>query len=336
MGYSYQSIGVVRSGADRATLVRRTYALVFASVCVTVLGTWFGLGQPEMMAAVIQHPWITMLCTFAPLFLAMRARTAFPQNVVLVGLFSFVMGLTMAPVIYMMERTNPGVTGNAAILTLSTFGVLTGYAFVSRRDFSAWGSFFTIGLWVLIATSLLPGAADALATKPNVRVLLTGNLDHDTGVQLEYRSVNGGLLVQDRDQGRVRVADLRCVTQRQPTEAELRDLSFAWRVCKYVKSNAIVFAQNEATIGVGAGQMSRVYSTRIAAIKAVDAGLEVKGSVVASDAFFPFRDGVDAAASHGITALIQPGGSMRDDDVIAAANEHGLAMLFTGMRHFRH
>ncbi len=189
---------------------------------------------------------------------------------------------------------------------------------------------------VLIATRLLPGAADALATKPNVRVLLTGDLDHDNGVQLEYRSVNGGLLVQDRDQGMVRVADLRCVTQRQPTEAELRDLSFAWRVCKYVKSNAIVFAQNEATIGVGAGQMSRVYSTRIAAIKAVDAGLEVKGSVVASDAFFPFRDGVDAAASHGVTALIQPGGSMRDDDVIAAANEHGLAMLFTGMRHFRH
>lgn len=155
MGFSYQSVGVVRTGADRATLVRRTYALVFASVCVTVLGTWFGLGQPQMMAAVIQHPWITMLCTFAPLFLAMRARTAFPQNVVLVGLFAFVMGLTMAPVIYMMERTNPGVTGNAAILTLSTFGVLTGYAFVSRRDFSAWGSFFTIGLWVLIATSLL-------------------------------------------------------------------------------------------------------------------------------------------------------------------------------------
>jgi len=102
MGYSYQSVGVVRTGADRATLVRRTYALVFASVCVTVLGTWFGLGQPQMMAAVIQHPWITMLCTFAPLFLAMRARTAFPQNVVLVGLFAFVMGLTMAPVIYMM------------------------------------------------------------------------------------------------------------------------------------------------------------------------------------------------------------------------------------------
>jgi modulator of FtsH protease len=155
MGYSYQNIGVVRSGADRATLVRRTYSLVFASVCVTVLGAWFGLGQPQMMQAVAQHPWITMLCTFAPLFLAMRARTAFPQNIVLVGLFAFVMGLSMSPLIYVLERTNPGVTGNAAALTLSTFGVLTGYAFVSKRDFSAWGSFFTIGLWVLIATSLL-------------------------------------------------------------------------------------------------------------------------------------------------------------------------------------
>jgi phosphoribosylaminoimidazolecarboxamide formyltransferase/IMP cyclohydrolase len=189
---------------------------------------------------------------------------------------------------------------------------------------------------VLIATSLLPGAAAALATKPNVRVLLTGELTRDAGVQLEYRSIHGGLLVQDADQGMVRTADLRCVTARQPTEAELRDLGFAWRVCKYVKSNAIIFAHNEATIGVGAGQMSRVYSTRIAAIKAEDAGLSVKGAVVASDAFFPFRDGVDVAASHGVTALIQPGGSMRDEEVIAAANEHGLSMLFTGMRHFRH
>jgi phosphoribosylaminoimidazolecarboxamide formyltransferase/IMP cyclohydrolase len=134
----------------------------------------------------------------------------------------------------------------------------------------------------------------------------------------------------------VQAADLRCASARQPTATELRDLLFAWRVCKFVKSNAIVFARGESTVGVGAGQMSRVYSTRIAAIKAADAGIEVKGSVVASDAFFPFRDGVDVAASHGVTALIQPGGSLRDDEVIAAANEHGLAMLFTGMRHFRH
>jgi len=189
---------------------------------------------------------------------------------------------------------------------------------------------------VLIVPALLPGAAEALATKPNVRVLVTGELGSAPPARLEYRSVNGGLLVQDADTGMVKTTDLRCVSARQPTTTELRDLLFAWRVCKYVKSNAIVFAHGESTVGVGAGQMSRVYSTRIAAIKAADAGIEVKGSVVASDAFFPFRDGIDVAASHGVTALIQPGGSMRDDEVIAAANEHGLAMLFTSMRHFRH
>jgi phosphoribosylaminoimidazolecarboxamide formyltransferase/IMP cyclohydrolase len=189
---------------------------------------------------------------------------------------------------------------------------------------------------VLVATALLPGAAEALATKPNVRVLLTGELARGPGVTLEYRSVGGGLLVQDLDLGSVDIGDMRCVTARQPVTQELRDLAFAWRVCKFVKSNAIVFASGEATVGVGAGQMSRVYSSRIAAIKAADAGLAVKGSVMASDAFFPFRDGIDVAASHGVTAVVQPGGSMRDDEVIAAANEHGLAMLFTGMRHFRH
>ena len=189
---------------------------------------------------------------------------------------------------------------------------------------------------VLVATALLPGAAEALATKPNVRVLLTGELAREPGSALEFRSVGGGLLVQDQDLGMVALGDMRCVTTRQPTPQERRDLAFAWRVCKYVKSNAIVFASGEATVGVGAGQMSRVYSSRIAAIKAADAGLAVKGGVMASDAFFPFRDGIDVAASHGVTAVVQPGGSMRDDEVIAAANEHGLAMLFTGMRHFRH
>jgi phosphoribosylaminoimidazolecarboxamide formyltransferase/IMP cyclohydrolase len=189
---------------------------------------------------------------------------------------------------------------------------------------------------VLVAPTLGAGAAQALATKPNVRVLLTGPLERDGAPQLEYRSVGGGMLVQDADFGMVSTAELRCVTTRQPTPAELADLTFAWRVCKYVKSNAIIFAHDLATVGVGAGQMSRVYSTRIAAIKAADAGLTVKGAVLASDAFFPFRDGIEVAASQGITAMIQPGGSMRDDDVIAAANEHGLAMLFTGMRHFRH
>lgn len=126
------------------------------------------------------------------------------------------------------------------------------------------------------------------------------------------------------------------MTARAPSEQETRDLCFAWQVAKYVKSNAIVYARDEQTIGVGAGQMSRVYSARIAGIKAADEGLQVAGSVMASDAFFPFRDGIDAAAEAGITAVIQPGGSMRDDEVIAAANEHDIAMLFTGMRHFRH
>ncbi len=189
---------------------------------------------------------------------------------------------------------------------------------------------------VLVVPELLAGAAEALATKPNVRVLLTGPLGAAARAERELRSVGGGVLVQDRDTGRVDVAQLQCVTRRAPDAQELRDLAFAWRVCKFVKSNAIVFAQGEATIGVGAGQMSRVYSSRIGAIKAEDAGLTVRGAVMASDAFFPFRDGVEVAASHGVTAVIQPGGSLRDAEVIAAADEAGIAMLFTGMRHFRH
>ena len=148
--------------------------------------------------------------------------------------------------------------------------------------------------------------------------------------------MTGGLLVQDRDVGTIHAGELRVVTKRSPTEQELRDLLFAWRVAKFVKSNAIVYALQGQTVGVGAGQMSRVYSARIAGIKAADEGLEVQGSVMASDAFFPFRDGIDAAFEAGITAVIQPGGSMRDDEVIAAADEHGMAMVFTGMRHFRH
>ena len=189
---------------------------------------------------------------------------------------------------------------------------------------------------VLVVPELLPGAAEALATKPNLRVLVTGTLQAAPTTERELRSVGGGVLVQDRDAGRVEVQAMQCVTTRQPTPDERRDLAFAWRVCKFVKSNAIVFARDEATVGVGAGQMSRVYSSRIGAIKAEDAGLTVRGAVMASDAFFPFRDGVDVAAGQGVTAVIQPGGSKRDAEVIAAANEHGLAMLFTGMRHFRH
>ena len=186
---------------------------------------------------------------------------------------------------------------------------------------------------------LAPQANDeALALckrKENVRLLLTGTLD-ESNTRYDLRGVNGGLLVQTRDLGMVDVADLKVVTERQPTAEELRDLQFAWKVCKFVKSNAIVFAHDNMTIGVGAGQMSRVYSTRIAAIKARDENLTVSGCVMASDAFFPFRDGLDVAAEFGIKAVIQPGGSMRDAEVIAAANEHGIAMILTGMRHFRH
>jgi phosphoribosylaminoimidazolecarboxamide formyltransferase/IMP cyclohydrolase len=189
---------------------------------------------------------------------------------------------------------------------------------------------------VIAAPSYAPEALTALATKANVRVLELGDLAADTGSELEVKSVTGGLLVQDRDEGRITEQDLRVVSKRAPTPSELADLLFAWRVAKFVKSNAIVFARDSATVGVGAGQMSRVYSTRIAAIKAEDEKLQVRGAVMASDAFFPFRDGIDTAAGYGISAVIHPGGSMRDAEVIAAADEHGLAMVYTGMRHFRH
>jgi phosphoribosylaminoimidazolecarboxamide formyltransferase/IMP cyclohydrolase len=148
--------------------------------------------------------------------------------------------------------------------------------------------------------------------------------------------VTGGLLVQERDSGRVEKGDLRVVTRRSPSDTEMDDLLFAWRTVKFVKSNAIVYCKDLQTVGIGAGQMSRVYSARIAALKALDAGLSVHGSVMASDAFFPFRDSIDSAAEAGVAAVIQPGGSVRDDEVIAAADEHGLAMVFTAMRHFRH
>lgn len=188
---------------------------------------------------------------------------------------------------------------------------------------------------VIVAPSIADGAREVLGGKPNVRVLETGG-PADMAGALDFRKVAGGLLVQTADAGMVGEDDLRIVTKRTPDAAQIRDLKFAWRVAKFVKSNAIVFCRDGRTLGVGAGQMSRVYSTRIAAIKAADEGLDLAGSVLASDAFFPFRDGVDAAIEHGIAAIIQPGGSMRDDEVIAAADEHGVAMVFTGMRHFRH
>ncbi len=189
---------------------------------------------------------------------------------------------------------------------------------------------------VIIAPAIADAALPVLAAKKNVRVLNCGMWNKERAASWDYKRVNGGLLVQDRDNGMISRPGLKVVTQREPSADEMRDLLFAWKVAKYVKSNAIVYAKNNMTIGVGAGQMSRVYSARIAAIKAADANLEVKESVMASDAFFPFRDGLDSAAAVGISAVIQPGGSLRDEEVIQAANERGVAMVFTGMRHFRH
>jgi len=188
---------------------------------------------------------------------------------------------------------------------------------------------------VIVVPDIDEAAAAVLVEKKNVRVLRIGDLGESVG-GFDFKKVSGGLLVQDSDMGRITADALKVVTEKTPTPEQIEDMLFAWTVVKYVKSNAIIFCKDHMTIGVGAGQMSRVYSTKIAAIKAADEGLDVKGSVMASDAFFPFRDGIDAAAETGIAAIIQPGGSMRDDEVIQAANEHGLAMVFTGMRHFRH
>ncbi|NOQ89869.1 MAG: bifunctional phosphoribosylaminoimidazolecarboxamide formyltransferase/IMP cyclohydrolase, partial [Gammaproteobacteria bacterium] len=186
---------------------------------------------------------------------------------------------------------------------------------------------------VIIAPSVSGEAIDAVAEKKNVRLLECGQWE-TTAQRLDFKRVNGGLLVQDADL--LLLNEMQVVSKQQPAEQEMNDLLFSWKVAKFVKSNAIVYAKNNMTIGVGAGQMSRINSARIAGIKAEHAGLEVPGSVMASDAFFPFRDGIDAAHEAGIVAVIQPGGSMRDEEVIAAANEHGMAMVFTGMRHFRH
>ncbi len=190
---------------------------------------------------------------------------------------------------------------------------------------------------VIVAPGVSDAALAVCRRKKDVRVLVVGTPGAEQPM-LDYKRVTGGLLVQDRDAIACAIgpAELKVVSARAPSAAELRDLLFAWKVVKCVKSNAIVYARERRTIGVGAGQMSRVYSARIAGIKAADEGLEVKGSVMASDAFFPFRDGIDSAAAVGITAVIQPGGSVRDPEVIQAADEAGMAMVFTGMRHFRH
>ena len=189
---------------------------------------------------------------------------------------------------------------------------------------------------VIIAPKIEKKAKTILRKKENIRVIETGLFNKDSKENYDFKKVSGGLLVQTADQGTINELDLQVVTKRKPSKSEIKDLMFAWKVVKYVKSNAIIFCKNEMTIGIGAGQMSRVYSTKIAAIKASDEGLSIQDSVMASDAFFPFRDGIDAAAEHNISSIIQPGGSMRDDEVIEAANEHNLAMVFTNMRHFRH
>jgi phosphoribosylaminoimidazolecarboxamide formyltransferase/IMP cyclohydrolase len=192
---------------------------------------------------------------------------------------------------------------------------------------------------VVVAPEITKSARAALAKKPNIRALEAGwpaasTLTRERG--LEIKTIEGGVLLQDTDRGHVDLAAAKVVTRRVPTAQELRDLQFAWTVVKYVKSNAIVYTQDGATLGIGAGQPSRVMSARIAALKAEEAGLALAGAAMASDAFFPFRDGIDAAAERGIRAVVQPGGSMRDDEVVGAADEHGMTLIFTGMRHFRH
>ena len=189
---------------------------------------------------------------------------------------------------------------------------------------------------VIIAPAASAEARAALARKENLRLLVCGALPEAVLPAWDYKKVVGGLLVQNRDIGAVTANELKVVSKRAPSAEELQDLLFAWKVVKFVKSNAIVYCKGGRSIGIGAGQMSRVYSAKIAGIKAADEGLEVAGSVMASDAFFPFRDGIDAAAQAGITAIIQPGGSKKDPETIAAANEHNIAMVFTDMRHFNH
>jgi phosphoribosylaminoimidazolecarboxamide formyltransferase/IMP cyclohydrolase len=212
---------------------------------------------------------------------------------------------------------------------VSAFGGIV--AFNAPVDETAARAVTEIFTEVIIAPDYEPAALDVLKTKKNLRVLRAGRPEPIKG--LEYKQISGGMLVQTRDTHRMKRADLKVVTRRAPSDKEIEDLLFAWTVCKYTKSNAIVYVRDRQTVGVGAGQMSRVDSVKIGAMRAQ---LETAGSVLASDAFFPFRDGLDEAARHGITAVIQPGGSVRDAEVIAAADEHQLAMVFTGVRHFKH
>ncbi len=239
-----------------------------------------------------------------------------------------------------IKHTNPAGVGlgtsledsyRRALATdpVSAFGGIV--AFNRKVDEAAARAVTEIFTEVVIAPEFEAAALEVLRAKKNLRILCAGAAARIGG--LEYRQISGGMLAQTRDAHKLSPGDLKTVTQREPTEEEVRALLFAWTVCKHTKSNAIVYAREGQTVGVGAGQMSRVDSVRLGAMRAQ---LPVRGSVLASDAFFPFRDGVDEAAKHGITAVIQPGGSVRDDEVIAAANKHGLAMIFTGVRHFKH
>jgi phosphoribosylaminoimidazolecarboxamide formyltransferase/IMP cyclohydrolase len=211
----------------------------------------------------------------------------------------------------------------------SAFGGIV--AFNRRVDEAAAHAVTEIFTEVIIASGYDDAALEVLRSKKNLRVLCA-EFPYASGL-LEYRQISGGMLVQTRDTHKLKREDLKVVTKREPTADEIRDLLFAWTVCKHTKSNAIVYARDGQTVGVGAGQMSRVDSVKLGAMRAQ---LPIKGSVLASDAFFPFRDGLDEATKHGIAAVIQPGGSVRDAEVIAAADEHGLAMVFTGIRHFKH
>jgi phosphoribosylaminoimidazolecarboxamide formyltransferase/IMP cyclohydrolase len=239
-----------------------------------------------------------------------------------------------------IKHTNPAGVGlgetpvEAYVKALATdpvsaFGGIV--AFNRAVDSAAAEQVTKIFTEVVIAPDYEPAALELLQTKKNLRVVRMNGAGQTD--ELEFRQISGGVLVQTKDVHELRKEDLKVVTERQPTDEEIRALLFGWTVCKHTKSNAIVYARADQTVGVGAGQMSRVDSVKIGAMRAQ---LPVAGSVLASDAFFPFRDGLDEAARHGIKAVIQPGGSVRDDEVIAAANEHGLAMVFTGVRHFKH
>ena len=232
---------------------------------------------------------------------------------------------TLADAYERAYRTDPTSAFGGVIAFNRELDAVTAQAIVDRQFVE-----------VILAPSVSDAARALLASKDDVRVLQVGDVSLPVKQLLEYKSVAGGLLVQTRDFGVIRAQELRAVTKRVPTLAELDDLIVAWRIAKYVKSNAIVCVKDRATLGIGAGQMSRVVSSKIAALKAKDAGLDINSAGIASDAFFPFRDGLDAVAELGIKSVIQPGGSKRDAEVIAAADEHGIAMVFTGMRHFRH